>query len=184
MRSHRLCRTLTRSVPLGWPMLALFSCLVSAAAAGCMNSQPKERLAETVHAMNQATRWGRIPSAAAMVDPEYKPTFLHSHAGWGDAVQLADSHVVQVEVSPGNTAAVALIAYSWYHLKTMRLHTTVVQQEWMLRDETYTLVSEAVIKGEPSLLPFPEVPEDDAASAPTPRVPPEATQGAAPQPLL
>lgn len=124
----------------------------------CAASQPKKRLAEAVHTMNDAARWGRIGSAVAMVEPAYQARFLKAHSGWGEDVQLADSEVVQVDMST-EEAAVAIIAYRWYSLRTMTLHSTMVQQNWVRLEDKFQLVSETVLKGDDQLFSDDQEPE-------------------------
>ncbi|MDD9944938.1 MAG: hypothetical protein OXU20_28100 [Myxococcales bacterium] len=134
--------------------LVLVPLLLSA----CMNDAgPRKALADAVHRMNDAARWGRIGTALSLVDSGYQVRFREAHSGWGERLQLADSDVVQVDMTGENTAT-AVVSYSWYNLGTMTLHTTVVQQRWVRTNEAFVLVDEVVVKGDGSLL-APPAPE-------------------------
>ena len=133
----------------------------------CMHDAgPRKALADAVNNMNDAARWGRIGTAVGLVDASYQMRFVEAHDGWGESIQLADSDVVQVDMTDENTAT-AVVAYSWYNLRTMTLHNTVVQQRWVSADEDFTLASEIVIKGDTNLFAPPADPAEEQAERAT-----------------
>ena len=70
--------------------------------AGCMmqGEGPAKKLTETVQSMNKATRWGQLGEAGRLVEPLYRARFLQTHAHWGASIQVADSEIVHMEMSP------------------------------------------------------------------------------------
>jgi hypothetical protein len=135
-------RAIRSAVCLGWLLT------------GCMmqGEGPVKKLTDTVQDMNKATRWGQLVEAERLVEPVYRTRFLHSHAHWGQTIQVADSEVVHMEMAPDQETAVAAVSYEWYLLSAMTLHTTVVQQRWAQVNETFLLVSESVVQGDARLL--------------------------------
>jgi hypothetical protein len=151
------------------------ACLLSLGLAGCFmaNTSPAKKISDTVRDLNENARWGRIGDASLLVDASYRNTFLSAHQGWGSEIELADSEVVHVQITPDAEHASAIVTYSWYAMDTMTLHETTVRQRWSAVSGGYALFSEAIVKGDPRLLHSPE-PErgstpDDAvgSSAPT-----------------
>lgn len=122
--------------------------------AGCMmqGEGPAKKLTETVQSMNKATRWGQLGEAGRMVEPLYRARFLQTHAHWGASIQVADSEIVHMEMSPDHETAVAVVQYEWYLLAAMTLHNTVVQQRWSNVHDSFVLISENVVQGDARLL--------------------------------
>jgi hypothetical protein len=116
------------------------------------NEGPAKRLTDTLVTMNKATRWGQLGQAERMVEPVYRVRFIQTHAHWGQIIQVADSDIVHMEMTPDHETAVAMITYDWYLLSAMTLHTTVVQQRWAQVNETFMLASESVVQGDARLL--------------------------------
>ena len=142
-------------------MLARTLVLVVAMLAGCgalANATPGKKLSDAVLGLSEATRWGRLGTAANFVDPNFRTQFIENHRHWGGAIQLADSEVVHVEVASGHEQATALIAYQWYLAGAMTLQTTVIRQRWVLFEDRYGLVSEIIVRGDRRIF-------DPAASA-------------------
>lgn len=140
---------------------ALF-CLVLTSA-GCMaHTSSKKKLAEAVHSVNDASRWGRVGTVTAAVQPQYRARFLESRSEWGDGIQLADADVLAVQMAEGDEGAIAVISYSWYRLSTMTLHTTVVEQIWRRVEDDFVLSDEQVVKGDDEL--FARAPEKESES--------------------
>ncbi len=113
---------------------------------------PGRKIGDTVHDMNDQARWGRLGDAAQYVEPTFRNTYLNNHRLWGSAVQLADAEVVHVQIAPGAENAVAFVSYSWYGTDTMTLHQSVVRQRWAAKGQSYALMSEVVVQGDPQLL--------------------------------
>ena len=142
----------------------LSGCFLQHATAG-------DKLTKTVQELNKSTRWGQIGSAAGMVDPSYRPQFLASHKHWGGAVQVADTELVHMEIAAGSESAISVIAYSWYATESMTLHMSLVRQRWTAEGQSFALISETVIDGDPRLL------NKDAKDAPAPMHDPLSISG-------
>jgi hypothetical protein len=122
---------------------------------GCLlaNASASKRLSDTVNLMNRSTRWGQLADAAHMVEPAYRPLFIANHRGWGQAIQVADSEVVHIELAPDSESALALVSYEWYLPDALNLHQTLIRQRWSrVGKGMYTLISEAVVQGDARLL--------------------------------
>lgn len=121
---------------------------------GCFltNTSPAKKIGDSVHNLNEQTRWGRITDASQLVEPSYREKFVDQHQSWGNEIQLADSEIVNVQIAPGNEHANALITYSWYAMDSMTLHETTVKQKWSSLGGNFALVSETVVKGDARLL--------------------------------
>jgi hypothetical protein len=115
-------------------------------------ASPAARIGDTVHDMNDQARWGRLGDASQYVEVGYRGTYLTNHRYWGSKIQLADVEVEQVQISTDAELATAFVTYSWYGTDAMTLHQSVVRQRWSANKERYTLMSEAVVQGDPTLL--------------------------------
>jgi hypothetical protein len=133
--------------------VALVASLMSVCLGGCLFNQagPKNKLRESVLAMNKATRWAQLAQATRMVDPTYRARFAETHRHWGSRIQVADSEVVEMEMTPDAENAIAIVAYNWYLSDAMTLQTTVVRQRWADINGNYGLISEAIVQGDPRL---------------------------------
>lgn len=131
-------------------------------ASGCMNHiSPRKKLAEAVHRVADAARWGRSGSARGVVQQDFWARYVESRRDWEDGVEFADTEVMEVEFGEDSDTAIAVVSYSWYKLSTMTLHRTVVQQQWERTVGDFALSDEQVVKGDASLFADPK--DEDGA---------------------
>lgn len=116
------------------------------------NMRADKKIGDAVENLNKQTRWGRINDAALLVQPDYRETFLTQHSRWGTDIQLADSEIVNIQITNDAKNASAFVSYSWYAMDDMTLYETTLRQLWESRDNGYVLSSESVVKGNPKLL--------------------------------
>jgi hypothetical protein len=140
--------------------LALFlltTGIVLSALSGCFlgNGGADKKLGDVVQNLNDQARWGRISDAALLVQPDYLEAFLERHRQWGSEIQLADTEVVNVQLASDSEHASAVVNYSWYSIADMNLYETTLRQVWSARKNSFALVSEAVLKGNPGLFSAP-----------------------------
>ncbi len=122
--------------------------------AGCMfqNISAEERLREAVMGLNDEARWCRLDLAAQRVAAPFRRQYVDSHRKWGEAIQIADSEVTNVETLGGRDKAVAIVSVRWYREDTMTLATTKLKQKWVRVRGNYVLVHEHVHDGDVRLL--------------------------------
>lgn len=146
--------------------------------AGCIfdHMSPQTILTNQVYAFNDETRWARIDLAATRVAPDYRPTFLTSHAAWGTDIQIADTDLTNVTFGEGQERAVSTVAVSWYDQRTLDVRASVLAQHWVRQDTGYVLEREEIVGGDETLLALPE--EDAEAPAETPEPAPPTSGGA------
>lgn len=119
--------------------------------AGCFNNASAQKtLSDTVHELNEASRWGR--NAIDMVEPSFRQKFAQSRAHWGELLKVADHEIVHVQLAADKSQATAVVVYEWYLFESMTLHRSVVRQRWTLFDDHYGLSDETVVKGDRRLL--------------------------------
>lgn len=111
-----------------------------------------KKISDAVQNLNNQARWGRINDAAVLVQPDYRQTFLTQHRTWGTDIQLADTEVVNIQLTSDAQNASAFVNYSWYATADMTLHETTLRQLWKANSNSFALASESVVKGDPSLL--------------------------------
>lgn len=111
-----------------------------------------KKIGDVVQNLNDQARWGLIQDASLLVQNNYRAKFLQQHRGWGSDIQLADSEVLNIQLTSDSEHASALVTYSWYAMDDMTLHETTLRQLWKARSSSYALAAETVIKGDPTLL--------------------------------
>jgi hypothetical protein len=147
------------------PSLAL---LASCSFSACLlaNAGADKKIGDSAHSLNTQARWGRIEDAALLVQPEYRATFLNHHRRWGREIQLADSEVLNIQLTSDSERASVFVNFSWYAMEDMTLHETTLRQQWTSTKNNFALSSEAVVRGDPALLTPIEVKPSDPATAP------------------
>ena len=128
------------------------------------NSGADKKIGEAVHNLNDQARWGRINDAALFAMPDYRETFLRQHRHWGNDIQLADTEVVNIQLATDSENASAFVNYSWYAMKDMTLHETTLRQLWKSHRSSFALVSETVVRGDPTLLASADAPTSNGVS--------------------
>jgi len=143
--------------------LAIGSVILS----GCLlqNLSATRQLTDQVYALNDEIRWARIDLATERVSPDYRPEFLAQHRLWGHDIQIADSDCTHVQISDDEGSATSLVTLSWYDERTMRLHTSVIQQRWVKTDNGFLLDLVQVVGGDEGILAPPPEPEADAQAS-------------------
>lgn len=131
------------------PTFLLFFALSGCFLAGAGSAK---KIGDAVHNLNDQARWGRINDAALLVDATYRTRFLEGHRRWGNEIQLADTEVLNVQLSSDSSHASAFVNYSWYETTSMTLHETTLHQRWKARGSNFALADEVVVKGDSSLL--------------------------------
>ena len=137
-------------------------------ASGCIfqHLSPEAQLTDEAHAYNDEVRWARIDLAAQRVHPDYRATFLTSHAAWGTDIQIADVDMTNVTFDDGQTTATTRVQVAWYDQRTMEVTGTVLTQHWQMTENGFRLDDETIVAGDEGLLTFPEEDEDADDGAP------------------
>jgi len=137
--------------------------------AGCIfqNLSSSRQLTDQVYAFNDEIRWARIDLATERVAPEYRAEFVLAHRMWGHDIQIADADMTHVQIADDSASATSLVTFSWYDERTMRLHSTVIQQRWTKTDDAFLLEGEDIVGGDETLLGDPpaDVVVEDATAA-------------------
>ena len=140
-------------------------------ASGCIfqHLAPEQQLTDQAYAYNDEVRWARIDLAAQRVHPDYRATFLASHAQWGGDVQIADCDMTNVVLSDGQTRATTRVQVAWYDQRSMEVTGTVLAQHWTMTENGFLLEREEIVAGDPTLLILPdsEEPADSAGGEDT-----------------
>jgi hypothetical protein len=133
-------------------LLAAGIALCSLSACFLANAGADKKVGDAVQNLNNQARWGRINDAALLVQPDYRTTFLDQHQRWGTDIQLADTEVVNIQLTSDAKSASAFVSYSWYAMADMTLHETTLRQLWKATNNHFALASESVVRGDPRLL--------------------------------
>jgi len=156
--------------------LAVCIALTPVCACFLANAGADKKINSAVMNLNEQARWGRIADASALAVPEYREQFLLQHRHWSTDIQLADSEVLNIQLTKDTKQASAIVTYSWYAMKDMTLHETTLRQLWMAQGSGYALASETVVRGDPALLaPSTPSPVPPTPAPPAPDAPPAST---------
>jgi len=147
---------------------AVFGALSLLSACFLANSGADKKIGDAVHNLNDRARWGRINDAALLAMPDYRETFLRQRQRWGSEIQLADTEVVNIQLASDSEHASAFVNYSWYAMSDMTLHETTLRQLWKAHRSSFALVSETVVRGDPSLLTTAEAAKSEPPKSPPP----------------
>lgn len=134
---------------------------------GCMALPPSsmERLSQTAHELNAATRFGRMDIAADGVVAEAKSDFGRRHRSWGREVRIVDLEIEGVQMLTPDTAEVDLVV-SWHRIDSPMIQTTSVAQRWAQTASDWRLAEERISAGPAGLFP-PKRPRDSAEARPS-----------------
>lgn len=136
--------------------LALALPIVVAACLG-RSQMTAERLRDAVVGYNDELRFGRSDLAVQRVDGPLRAQFVGSHYRWGRTLSIADSEIVNVEaIGESFHHAISFVNVTWHPIGTTILHETMVRQEWRKEGQTFVIIAESVIDGDPMLLAIPE----------------------------
>lgn len=150
---QRRASTSAVCIALAGAALTCSACLGSAGAA--------KKIGDAVQILNDQARWGLIQDASLLVQANYRERFLKVHRSWGSDIQLADTEVVNIQLTSDSEHASAFVTYSWYAMSDMTLHETTLRQVWKARSSGYALTSETVVRGDPALLAEASLPAPD-----------------------
>ena len=143
------------------------SAVLTLALGGCIfqNLSTSRQLTDQVYAFNDEIRWARIDLATERVAPDYRTEFVLAHRMWGHDIQIADADMTHVQIADDSETATSLVTFAWYDERTMRLHSTVVQQRWTKTDDNFLLAGEEIVGGDETLLADPPVETEEATAA-------------------
>lgn len=136
-------------------MISCALLVAGALACGGTSGQQIAKAQEAMVDLNAHSRFGRMEVAAEHVKPAEREAFLERRAGWGSAVQIADSEIVGMQVGQGaKDEAIAYVRVSWYRVADGELRATTVRQKWKVEGMRgdWFLTKEDRIGGDAGLL--------------------------------
>jgi hypothetical protein len=141
-------------------MRALHLALTLAGLAGCTlaNLTPTARFQDSAYTLNDAARWGQVDLAMQHVSPKYLGRFAERHAGWGEAISIAEIDLVRMKIAEDSKSAMSEISLSWYDEGGVTIHSSVITQTWEVVKGKFRLVDEAVRRGDPRVFATPATP--------------------------
>jgi hypothetical protein len=118
-----------------------------ALASGCLVKETRENLVDALRMYNAAVRWGAMDRMAEHVAEEKRGEFLARRKEFGD-LQVTDCEVGQVTLK-GKEQAVAMVRIDWYLTSSLRLYTSFVEQRWRLKDGSWQITEQRLVRGAP-----------------------------------
>lgn len=126
---------------------------------------PLERLTNSAHDLNVATRFARMDVAIALVDAERQGEFAARHAPWHRELRIVDLEMAGMQLVAAGEAEVQL-SVMWHRLDDTDVRVTSIAQLWKQSGEDWRLVEEHSIGGAPGLFAAPKKAKTkDAAKA-------------------
>jgi hypothetical protein len=129
---------------------------------------PMERLSYSAYELNNATRFGRMDVAVALVAAEAQDDFMRRHAKWGGEVRVVDVELAGLRLLTKETAEVRL-AVRWHRIDESTMRVSAVSQKWMMGKDHWQLAEELRTGGSPGLFAVARQQQDEAVRAPNPR---------------
>lgn len=107
---------------------------------------PQERLAQSAHELNYATRFARMDVALELVAEDAQRDFMMRHAPWHSEVRIVDLELTGMHMISADSAEVQL-AVAWHRLTDTEMRTSRVSQRWEQGRDGWKLAEETRIAG-------------------------------------
>jgi len=122
--------------------------------AGCASLFPSTGVAkaqEMAQSFNEDARFGRNEMVLAQIAPDKRDEFSMHHRAWGHAIRVADIEMAGVK-KHGDTDVDVMVHVSWYRPEQQELRSTMLQQTWHSKTDTWQLIDEKRTDGDIGLL--------------------------------
>lgn len=127
----------------------LLALVVASSGAGCFGNQ-KQTLQEAVFEYTHGVRWGRHNYVTRYLEARPQRRYIMAREQLGD-LRITKCRVASVRAATPEKATVVL-SLAWFRLSRGKVHTTMVEQDWLLKDTKWRVVRQAVVRG--ALLPI------------------------------
>ncbi|HET6613412.1 MAG TPA: hypothetical protein VFG83_15550 [Kofleriaceae bacterium] len=152
-----------------WVMVAV----IAAAACGCASQQKHaDSLTRGLRSYHEGLRWRAFEKSAIFVPAAERAGFLDAHDAIREDLRIDEYSIRRVIYGPKTETADVRVEYAWHLDSRGIVEKTVVAQKWELRGESWLLIDEVRVRGEP----MPTIPEPAAE----PGTEPAADPGNAP----
>jgi hypothetical protein len=122
-----------------------------AACSALLPSQGIAKAQETAQAFNEDARFGRNELVLDQVAPAAREEFSLHHRAWGKAIRVADLELAGMKKRDDKDVDI-IVHVSWYTPEQQELRTTMLQQTWHNKVDSWQLVSEKRTDGDIGLL--------------------------------
>lgn len=128
--------------------------VILALCAGCMVQNSKEKLSTSLHQYNAAVRWGAVEWASEHVAPDKREELLTRRKEFGD-ISITQCKVGAVSMK-GKHRATAMVRVDWYTVRSLRLMTSFIRQDWEMMEGKWQITAQRLVRGAPCPLFIPK----------------------------
>jgi hypothetical protein len=114
-------------------------------------SQGLAKAQETAQSFNQDARFGRNELVLDQISPAEREEFSLHHRAWGVGIHVADIELAGIKAH-GDSDADISVHVSWYRPEQQELRSTLLQQTWHHKTDSWQLVGEKRMDGDIGLL--------------------------------
>lgn len=122
-----------------------------AACASLLPSQGLAKAQETAQSFNQDARFGRNELVLDQIAPDVREEFSLHHRAWGVSIHVADIELAGIKAH-GDKDADIMVHVSWYRPEQQELRSTILQQTWHHKTDSWQLIGEKRTDGDIGLL--------------------------------
>ncbi len=122
-----------------------------AACSALLPSQGIAKAQETAQSFNEDARFGRNELVLDQISPAEREEFSMHHRAWGKAIRVADIELAGIK-KHGDTDVDIVVHVSWYTPEQQELRSTILQQTWHNKTDSWQLVGERRTDGDIGLL--------------------------------
>lgn len=137
--------------------------LAAAVLLGCGAPQSTEPLEPAVRVYADGIRWQRFDDSASRLPSERRDDFLDERDRLHEDLRVHHYEIIRVRYGPEGRRARVHVKYSWYLESRGVVHETHAIQRWHRPGDTWVMVGEEYLRGEP--MPGIEEPDADATEA-------------------
>ncbi|HEY3819317.1 MAG TPA: hypothetical protein VGL81_19240 [Polyangiaceae bacterium] len=121
------------------------------ACSALLPSQGIAKAQETAQSFNEDARFGRNELVLDQIAPAKREEFSLHHRAWGKTIHVADIEMAGIK-KHGDADVDVIVHVSWYTPAQQELRSTLLQQTWHSKADSWQLVDEKRMDGDIGLL--------------------------------
>lgn len=99
-----------------------------------MGGSVKDQLKRSTMMYFDGIRWKRFGQAALMIPAAERVSFVDKREGAREQFFVTDCEIKSLHYDSDSESALVEVEYEWYHLPSMTIQTTRLQQHWYFED--------------------------------------------------
>ncbi|HEX3346225.1 MAG TPA: hypothetical protein VHS09_16695 [Polyangiaceae bacterium] len=132
-------------------LLSLVLAPLLPACSALLPSQGIAKAQETAQSFNEDARFGRNEMVLDQIAPAAREEFSQHHRAWGKGIRVADIELAGLK-KHGDKDVDIVVHVSWYTPEQQELRSTLLQQTWHNKTDSWQLMAETRMDGDIGLL--------------------------------